>query len=391
MKKGSENVNTAYRVLARLWLLSVAVLCWLPMSSAQEEFGVGSKAPAIDVEHWVQTGEGKFKQVKDFEPGKVYVIEFWATWCGPCVDSMPHLVELQKKYADKQVQIVSISDEDLETVEQFLERKVPAKVLARIKGAGGDESATDAPMTFKDLTKSYCLTTDPDGSVQQAYMEASGQMGIPTAFIVGKDGYVEWIGHPMEMDEPLEKVVAGSWDRDAYKAILAKRQMIQEKVMEIFQKYEGGEFEEALKKIDEVLASVDNDPDTKSGLMMMKAHLTLASKPAEATESFRAILPNIDNPEMLNELAWAVVEAIEGKQDIPRELIGVARQAAEKAAKLEPKSGAILDTLAHLVYYEGDLDKAIEIQTKASQLEPDLAEIEDFLAKLKKEKASKGK
>ena len=49
-------------------------------------------------------------------------------------------------------------------------------------------------------------------------MRAAGQSGIPTAFIVGKTGQVEWIGHPMTMDEPLAQVVAGDWDRAAAKA-----------------------------------------------------------------------------------------------------------------------------------------------------------------------------
>ncbi|MFM8400950.1 MAG: TlpA disulfide reductase family protein, partial [Pirellula sp.] len=100
---------------------------------------IGSDAPALDVEHWVQNGEGKFSKVTKFEKGKVYIVEFWATWCGPCVASMPHIVETQAKYADKGVQIVSISDEPKETVEEFLDRKVPR---------------SEKEMTFRDLTKS---------------------------------------------------------------------------------------------------------------------------------------------------------------------------------------------------------------------------------------------
>ena len=44
------------------------------------------------------------------------------------------------------------------------------------------------------------------------WMTAAGQEGIPTAFIVNKEGKIAWIGHPMEMDKPLEKIVAGTWD-----------------------------------------------------------------------------------------------------------------------------------------------------------------------------------
>ena len=57
----------------------------------------GSPAPAFTVDSFVRGTE-----VKTLELGKVHVIEFWATWCGPCVASMPHLTELQKQNPDVQ-------------------------------------------------------------------------------------------------------------------------------------------------------------------------------------------------------------------------------------------------------------------------------------------------
>ena len=89
-----------------------------------EVLTIGSKAPSIDVEHWLSNGNGKFPVVKKFQTGKVYVVEFWATWCGPCVASMPHISKLQNKFSDQGVQIISVSEEDLETVEEFLKKNV---------------------------------------------------------------------------------------------------------------------------------------------------------------------------------------------------------------------------------------------------------------------------
>jgi thiol-disulfide isomerase/thioredoxin len=65
---------------------------------------LGDAAPILRASKWLQ-GE----EVKSFEPGNVYVVEFWATWCGPCVMIMPHLAELQAEYRDKGVTIIGYS------------------------------------------------------------------------------------------------------------------------------------------------------------------------------------------------------------------------------------------------------------------------------------------
>ena len=94
------------------------------LAIAADKLDVGSVAPKLNVEHWVQDGAGKFPKVTSFVCGQVYVEEFWETTCGPCVQSMPHGAEIQKNHADKGIQIVSISNEPLEVIKEFLQTEL---------------------------------------------------------------------------------------------------------------------------------------------------------------------------------------------------------------------------------------------------------------------------
>jgi thiol-disulfide isomerase/thioredoxin len=191
-----------------------------------EKLTIGSPAPSIDVEHWFHDSE----PINTFEKGKVYVVEFWATWCGPCVASMPLLAAIQQKYPDDLV-VISISGEDPEKIEEFLDRKK------------GDE-------TYREITSAYRLATDPDRSVSNDYMRAAGKNGIPTAFLVGKTGEIEWIGHPMRMDDPVAKVITGQWDRAAHLAELEEERMVRARIQHLGRLIHEKKFAEALAALD---------------------------------------------------------------------------------------------------------------------------------------------
>lgn len=364
---------------------------------------IGNKAPSLDISDWVSLGNERFSEVTDFKPGQVYVVEFWATWCGPCIASMPHLAETQEKYID-QVQLVSISDEDRETVDAFLERKV--------------RGAEEETATYGELTSGYCLTTDPDRSNYTNYMKAAKQNGIPTAFIVGKSGVVEWIGHPMSMDKPLAAVVGDSWDREAFaeefkslqkmdelrsriqnlarsgkpekaKALLAKakeempKMALQLAMMEYSMSMQSKDYDAAL----EALATIEKESEEERLLAQIGGLrinvLISAEKYDEAAKLIESSTGDMDAM-ALNMISWAVYEK-STEVELPKSILSAALQAAGKGVAKAPGDANVLDTLAHLLYATGDKQKALEIQTKAVKNSDGNPGIAAFLEELKSE------
>ncbi|MEM1067715.1 MAG: TlpA disulfide reductase family protein [Planctomycetota bacterium] len=158
-------------------------------SSPEVTLAVGDAAPDLSLAKFMM-GEPTDLANSD----RVHVVEFWATWCPPCRAGMPHISELQAKHGDA-VAFVGVTREDEETVQTFL----------------AQDSDVEEGKTWGEVIQ-YRIALDEGSKTNADYMQAAGQNGIPCAFIVGKEGKIEWIGHPMSIDGPLQQVVDGTWD-----------------------------------------------------------------------------------------------------------------------------------------------------------------------------------
>ncbi|OSJ18838.1 TlpA disulfide reductase family protein [Bradyrhizobium canariense] len=162
---------------------------------------VGSRAPSIKVENWPRG-----QPVRKFERGKVYILEFWPTWCGPCIASMPNLVVLQDKYTNNGVEVVGIAAHEQASTENEA------------------RASLDAWLTKSLSNLNYAIAFDYAGEMNKLWLDPSFSVGIPTSFVVDHDGHIAFIGHPTQLDHALPKVLNGSWaTSDEAKALDAER------------------------------------------------------------------------------------------------------------------------------------------------------------------------
>jgi len=304
-----------------------------PAAPTTLALSIGSKAPIPEISDFVRGEKPTF-----FEPGKVYVIEFWATWCPPCRQSMPHLTKLAEDMKSKGVVIVGVSDEKVETVRTFLEK---------------DE--------WKQKAR-YTLATDPDRSTHKAYMEASGQGGIPTAFIV-KEGVVQWIGHPMDMDGPLTKVVNGTWDpktaKQTFEDSVAEEMKAMGRQNDMTKAIDSKDWDKAVALIDAEIAASTGEEAMQS--RVQKAQILLVAGRSEVAYALCAELIKED-PALRNFVATSVLHL----PDVADRRVDLAiTWLTDVTSAAGPANPQVLAELAYAWSLKGDFTKAADFMRRA--------------------------
>jgi len=305
----------------------------------------GDRAPALQIGKWL-----KGVPVERFEPDHIYVIEFWATWCGPCIASMPHLAEVQAKYREKRLRVVSITRQDPRNTLDKAEEMVRAK---------GDVMA-------------YTVAWDDGSATYDAYMRASRQGGIPCAFLVDGQGRLVWIGHPLNVEKAIDGLLAGKLDVRAEAA--AARD------------YHAREI--AARKADREMEAAKAKQDW--------AGVVKACRALEATglgnyefaygEEFEAILirmkdydrayevarefvagPLHDDPAGLSRVAWTIA-AFDG---VERRDLGVAMAAATRGVEVGSGNPFVWRALGAVYFRRGERANALDCMQKGRDIAGD--------------------
>jgi thiol-disulfide isomerase/thioredoxin len=166
-------------------IIAIAIIVSLIAVSSAAALAVGDKAPPLRVGEWIRPSPVDLLDTDPEAPKPFFLIEFWATWCEPCRLMMPHINDLQRKYAGAGFVVIAISTEPAHVVGRFVNSMGPAM--------------------------NYAVVVDTDNrDTYNAYMRAVGAPGIPHAFLVDRDGKLVWYGVPSGKEiDPLIERLAG--------------------------------------------------------------------------------------------------------------------------------------------------------------------------------------
>jgi thiol-disulfide isomerase/thioredoxin len=293
---------------------------------AQEQtLKVGSDAPELKIGRWVQ---GEVSDLSD--PNRTYVVEFWATWCGPCKVSIPHLNKLHQRGRFGGLTIIGVSDESFATVKGFVSRK----------GA----------------TMSYPIAIDTeDKSMQNSWMKAANQNGIPCAFIV-RGGKILWIGNPLdpEFDLILPLAMVGRYNPEligkASPMLTAARDALKVR-----------NFRDAMRHYDSI---IELDPKVFGDVAVRKYEKMLSDvkdKPGARAWGEQMLQRFGGDPLTLAELSGTILYSDEIK-DRDYEL---ASKAVEAMSRTLPENNQLLLRVrASVLAAQGQYDEAQEFQYK---------------------------
>jgi cytochrome c biogenesis protein CcmG, thiol:disulfide interchange protein DsbE len=144
-----ESAKTDKLIRIAIGALTVALVFAIYIGMHERIVVAGDTAPEFSI----KADNGKTISLSDFG-GKVLVLNFWASWCGPCLDETPSLSQFAAQYADKGVVVLAISvDRDEKAYRKYIDRFKPAFLTAREDKLHADYGTFMYPETYIIDTK----------------------------------------------------------------------------------------------------------------------------------------------------------------------------------------------------------------------------------------------
>lgn len=332
-------------------LLCIIVVTSHAQNNQSPSLNIGDPAPPLQLRGWI-----KGTPVQQFEKGVVYVVEFWATWCKPCIAAMPHLSALASKYKNRVI-ILGVDIYEKKTTSR-------EKVKAFVDSMGH--------------RMDYHVAAEDSNFMSADWLDASGEQGIPNSFVVNAEGRLAWIGQPKELDEVLTKIVNNTWDINE---ALAKRNF--EKYLEVLDNaaseelkmYMGdwynqdyfGKPDSALLVINEM---VRNEPKLKyaPSIASYTFSCLLKTNPNKAYEYGKVALMTSTYEDPPYNLIIGTIDELSNKFSLPKKIYELCAEAHQAKIDRYWETIDIPNTyhkMAEWYLRAGDKSKAIDAQQKA--------------------------
>ncbi len=310
---------------------------------------IGEKAPAVKIAQWFATppaslsGDAKAQWKPPAPPvlpgatgadKHVFIVEFWATWCGPCRKSIPHLAKLHEKHKKDGLIIIGVSNEEPEVIGDFIDKK-----------------KADMP---------YYVGADNDMETSNVW--ADEVRGIPHAFVVDRGNNVVWAGNPLDeasLDETIEKVLAGKFDVEAAKKAVAGDEEFKKLMAELQPAYMAKDEKKMFELLDKLIAA---KPQELQPYMIKRQMLREFKRPDEIPAIEATIEKSFKDsqPKLHDLVSIQLNEPLESRNP------GMMLRCAQRANELsEGKDAECLANLAQVECQLSMVDAAIAHQNQA--------------------------
>jgi thiol-disulfide isomerase/thioredoxin len=349
---------------ALLATLCIGVSSVVSAQDAVTPLFVGDPVPPIPEVSWAR-GE----LVSSWTPGHVYLIDFWATWCPPCVKGLRHLQTLHEQLADRNVHMVAIAIWPTPTSQP------PEELLER----------------FPDL--SYSIAIDIENAAADAFMPPTRSTGLPNTILIDRQGRLAWVGTPGDdLEHALAAVVEGSYDIASARRADVVRHEAENFIGEAAKAERSGDFRTAIDLIEQAIAV---DPDRFSVYRGWQYEIALLrlDDGDTAREIANQVLSSSqgEDPYVLYILATRIVTNYD---DTPAELrdLDLALRCATRAVQYRKSPDYdSLRLLAQVYALRGEYDGAVETQRRASDLAPEQerAAADNILQEYRKQAAAR--
>ena len=305
---------------------------------------VGDPAPPIPEVKWVR-GE----PISSWTPGHVYLVDFWATWCPPCVKGLRHLQTLHEQLAGQNVHMVALAIWPTPTSQP------PEELLKR----------------FPEL--SYSIAIDSDNAVADTFMPPTRSTGLPNTILIDRRGRLVWVGAPGDgLEDALEAVVEGEYDIATAREADLVRHRAETFIGEASRAERIGEFRAAIELIEQAIAV---DPDRFSAYRGWQYEIALLR--LEDGDAARKIADEVlastqgRDPYVLYVLATRIVTNYDDTPPHLRDLDLALRCATGAVENRDPPDYDSVSLLAQVYALRGRFDLSAETQQRAVELASD--------------------